>query len=216
MFTKQRLALLFCTPGYRHSTPHFHLCGSRSICNQRKLPTRGGDAGFRCSWAHCAQDELSTNQDLLRGRTPPTTPALLTWTLCKYLEQTITFQKSCQYMLFENMPLVQTGHGSSAVMPLNVDVTKNSVSVFSFYYHTSKWFVPLFLNMLICILPRDIWHCLGNLKLQPEQRDGLAQHKESKWGETASLALKIRKEIHSSSISGHYLSVRPCSSIIWV
>ena len=87
--TKQSVASLFCTPGYRHSPPHFHLCGSHSVCNQRELPTRGGDAGCRCSWAHCAKDELSTHQDIMRGLTPPITPALLARTLCKYPEQTL-------------------------------------------------------------------------------------------------------------------------------
>lgn len=89
MSTKQSVALLFCTPGYRHNPPNFHLCGSRSVCNQRKLPTRGADAGCRCSRAHCSQDELSTVQDIMRELTPPTTSALLAWTLCKYPKQTL-------------------------------------------------------------------------------------------------------------------------------
>lgn len=117
MFTKRSLALLFCTPGYRHNPPHFHLYGSRSVCNQRKLPTRGGDAGCRCSRAHCAQDELSTDQDLLRGRTPPTTPSLLAWTLCKYLEQTLlwVFITVVNMCCLKTFSLIQTGHRSLMV-----------------------------------------------------------------------------------------------------
>lgn len=135
MFTKQSLALLFCTPGYRHSPPHFHLCGSHSVCNQRKLPTRGGDAGCRCSRAHCAQDELSTDQDLLRGLTPPTTPALLAWTLCKYLEQTLlwVFILLSIHAIWKYFPLYKLAIGLQWYA-LNLDIFENSVSGFFLYY----------------------------------------------------------------------------------
>lgn len=139
LLTKQGVALLFCTPGYRHSPPHFHLCGSRSVCNQRKLPTRGGDAGCRCSRAHCAQDELSTDQDIMRGLTPPTTPALLAWMLCKYLEQTllwvfITIVNKCRLKVFSP---IQTGYRSWMMLyefAVNVDIIENTVSVFFCFY----------------------------------------------------------------------------------
>lgn len=51
--------------GNRNNPPHFHLCGSGCVCNQRKLQTGGGHAGYRCSRAHCAQDELTKDQNIL-------------------------------------------------------------------------------------------------------------------------------------------------------
>lgn len=68
---------LLC-PGNRNNSPYFHLYGSGSVCNQRKLPARRGDAGYRCGRAHCAQDELSTDQNFMRELTP----AVLAKTLC--------------------------------------------------------------------------------------------------------------------------------------
>lgn len=64
-------------PGYRHSPPHLHLRGSSSVPHQRELPATGGDAGCRSSQPHWDQNELSTEQNIMRGLTPPTTPALL-------------------------------------------------------------------------------------------------------------------------------------------
>lgn len=133
--TKQSVASLFCIPGYRHSPPHFHLCGSRSVCNQRKLPTRGGDAGCRCSWAHCAQDELSTDPDIMRGLTPPTTPALLAWTLCKYPEQsllwlfftTVTMCRLKVFFPYEDWTVMV--NDAAAWGCINIHVTENSVSL---------------------------------------------------------------------------------------
>ena len=99
-------------------------------------------------------DELPTDQDIMRGHTAPTPPALLARTLCKYsTDFTMTCHNCCQEVLLKKyLPLYRFDLGLewSMMLPyevaVNMDIIENSVSIF--FCVTSEYVIGL---VSVCI-----------------------------------------------------------------